>query len=110
MPSATAIVDAGAITDRPSFHRECAKVFGFPDFYGENMNAWIDCLTCLPEGDGMSAFILGADGRLFIEVVGFESFMRRVPEVCSALLECTAFVNLRYVERGDVPRLAIVPR
>ncbi len=35
------------ITDWETFHAECARVFGFPQFYGRNMNAWIDCLSYL---------------------------------------------------------------
>jgi hypothetical protein len=110
MPSATVTLDTRTITDWSSFHGECASVFGFPSFYGRNMDAWIDCLTYLPEGDGMSSFVLGADGRLFIEVLFFVDFMKRLPEVCAGLLECTAFVNLRYVEVGDSPRLVLVLR
>ena len=48
--------DCNNIRDWDSFHEEFARVYGFPDFYGRNMNAWIDCLTSLdaPE-DGISS-------------------------------------------------------
>ncbi len=29
------------------FHETFAREFGFPSFYGKNMNAWIDCMTSL---------------------------------------------------------------
>ena len=35
-------VDCARIHDWNSFHDEFATVFGFPDFYGRNMNAWIE--------------------------------------------------------------------
>jgi Barstar (barnase inhibitor) len=103
---ATVTLNADAIIDWPSFHQQCAERFGFPGFYGRNMNAWIDCLTYLPEGDGMSSFKLGPGENLSIHVVGFEQFAKRVPEISSALIECTAAVNQRYVSAGEQPRLA----
>ena len=33
------------ISDWDGFHRGFERVLGFPSFYGQNMNAWIDCLT-----------------------------------------------------------------
>jgi hypothetical protein len=57
-----------------SFHQTCREAFGFPDFYGMNMNAWIDCLTHLDEGDGMSRFHLASGETLNIEVPDTESF------------------------------------
>ena len=53
------------ITDWASFHQVCKEAFGFPDFYGANMNAWIDCLTYLTEGDGMTRFVLSEDEMLY---------------------------------------------
>jgi len=34
-----------AITDWASFHDVFMHTLGFPDFYGRNMDAWIDCMT-----------------------------------------------------------------
>ncbi len=52
------IVDVAmaGITDWGTFHDTFAQALGFPDFYGRNMNACIDCLTY--EDDGMTAFLL----------------------------------------------------
>ncbi|MEP6609167.1 MAG: barstar family protein [Burkholderiaceae bacterium] len=105
---ASVTLDTTAIHDFESFHRECKRSFGFPGFYGRNMNAWIDCLSYLPDGDGLSSFELLAGEQLFIRVPNFEAFSRRVPEVSTGLLECVAFVNRRYIEANDVPRLVIV--
>jgi RNAse (barnase) inhibitor barstar len=38
-------IDGTKITDWASFHIVCKEAFGFPSFYGENMDAFIDCLT-----------------------------------------------------------------
>ncbi len=33
-------IDTNRIVDWNSFHDVFAEAFGFPDFYGRNMNAW----------------------------------------------------------------------
>ena len=38
-------VDGSRIHDWASFNR----TFAFPDFYGRNMDAWIDCMSSLDE-------------------------------------------------------------
>ena len=73
------------------------------------MDAWIDCLSYLADGDGMCAYQLGPGERLEILLPNFEKFGRECREISSALLECTAFVNQRYVASGDMPRIALVP-
>ncbi|MFM0375819.1 barstar family protein [Paraburkholderia strydomiana] len=42
-------MDTTEIADWPSFHRLFAQIFGFPTFYGSNMDALIDCLSHLDE-------------------------------------------------------------
>ena len=101
-------LDTTKITDWPTFHSLCKDVFGFPDFYGSNMNAWIDCLSYLSDSDQMTRFELESDEQLFITVLAFESFTKRLPELSSSLLECVAFVNLRYISCGEPPRLVLV--
>jgi hypothetical protein len=71
------------------------ETFGLPDFYGNNMDAWIDCLTYLREGDGMSRFHIGQNEMLEIEITDTRRFKERVPEIFDALVECSAFVNFR---------------
>lgn len=44
-------IDANDITDVESFHTVFATAFGFPSFYGRNMDAWIDCLTCFDDSE-----------------------------------------------------------
>ncbi len=105
---ATVRLDTSLISDWDSFHRICREVFGFPDFYGMKMNAWIDCLTYLDEGDGMSRFHLVPGETLNIEVSDIESFKSRLPEIFDALVVRSADVNQRYLERGKSPLLSLV--
>ena len=95
------------INDWQSFHEVCQEVFGFPDFYGMNMNAWIDCLTYLDLGDGMSRFHLAKGETLEIEVSDAENFRSRAPEIFDALVECSSVVNNRYNEEGKPPLLSL---
>ena len=101
-------IDGRKIRDWQTFHDACARAFGFPDVYGRNMNAWIDCLTYVREGDGMSRFELGSTDVLRIEVEGAEAFSKQAPEVFVAFLECTAVVNRRHRESGEIPALHLV--
>ena len=92
------------IKDWKSFHLLCKSKFGFPDFYGTNMNAWIDCLSCLDEEDRMSHFTLEKGELLHIEISDTEDFNSRLPEIFDALVECSAFVN----RRCESPVLSLV--
>ena len=94
------------ITDWDSFHSVFAETLGFPDLYGRNMNAWIDCLTYFD--DGMTRFTV-APGELFVlEVADTKDFAARLPEIFQAFIECAAFVNYGRAEMGDPPILALV--
>lgn len=72
-----------------------------------NMNAWIDCLTYLDEGDGLSRFHLGEEEVLEIEVSDSASFRSRLPEIYDALVQCSSFVNERSVEAGKRAMLSL---
>jgi hypothetical protein len=107
---AMAQLDTESVTDWQSFHEICQEVFGFPDFYGMNMDAWIDCMSYLDEDAGMTRFNLTKGEMLHIEVTATESFNRRLPEIFDALVECSAFVNQRYVDAGKPPVLSLIFR
>jgi hypothetical protein len=72
------------------------------------MNAWIDCLTYVREGDGMSRYVLGPDEPLVIEVSETEDLNGRLPEVVEALVACSAAVNRRQIDVGEKPALHLV--
>jgi len=105
---AHAHLDGTAIGGWDAFHEQCAAVFGFPAFYGRNMNAWIDCLTYVRDGDGMSRFVLGPEEPLVIELSGAKTLKSQLPEIVDALVECTVAVNARHVEMGEQPALLLL--
>jgi len=102
----SARIETSNITDWQSFHTVFAVTMGFPDFYGRNMNAWIDCMSYM--NDEMTRFTL-APGELFhLEIVGTKDFAKRLPELFEALIECAAFVNWRRADVGEQPILALI--
>jgi hypothetical protein len=97
------------IRDWPTFHNVFQRVMGFPSFYGQNMDAWINCMTSLDSpADRMTTVSVDPGGLLVMELAKATDFERRCPEQYQALLECTAFVNFRRCEVGDAPVLAIL--
>src|SRR6267142_2180649 len=106
MAQTTVRVDADQIKDWPSFHRAFADAFGFPEFYGLNMDAWIDCLTYLDDpSSGMTKVHTTGSGVVSLVVDNAANFKKRCPEQFASLVECAAFVNWRRMEKGDVPVL-----
>jgi RNAse (barnase) inhibitor barstar len=100
-------LDTRKIVDWPTFHDACALAFGFPGFYGRNMNAWIDCLTDLRMDGGMSRVHLAAGEVLHVEMAAWNDFQRRLPHIAQALVECSEVVNDRLQEQGEEPVLAL---
>ena len=100
--------DGACISGWETFHNQSVVVFGFPDFYGRNLNAWIDCLTYVREGDGMSRFKLAPQAPLVIEVANSQAFREAVPEIFAAFIDCVAFVNRRQKEAGEKPAVQIL--
>lgn len=101
-------IDTRAITDWSSFHRVFAEAFGFPDFYGRNMDAWIDCISSLdtPE-EGMTRIRVQPGEVLTLQLNHVRDFAARCPEQYSAVIECSAFVNWRRVEGGASSLVAL---
>ena len=87
------------IRDWDSFHSVFAAAVGFPDFYGRNMNAWIDCMTSLdaPE-DGMTSVHGCRTDPVVLQLDNVDAIPQ---ELFEALVECAAVVNLRRLEIGE---------
>ncbi len=101
-------LDTKQISDWDSFHEQFRERLGFPEFYGKNMDAWIDCMSCLDDADaGMSSVTLESGEQLVIELPDVEDFRSRCPEQLEALVDCTAAVNRRFLEGGDRPVLLL---
>ena len=103
-------IDCAQIHDWETFHSVFAEILGFPNVYGRNMNAWIDCLSSLDEPlDGMTKVHAPTGGVLVLHLRNVKDFMARCSEQYSAIIECSSFVNHRPVEgRGSARASTIV--
>ncbi|HSI89353.1 MAG TPA: barstar family protein [Pyrinomonadaceae bacterium] len=100
-------IDANAIKDGASFHSVCKEAFGFPLVYGANMDAFVDCLTYIYEGNGMSEIILADAEDLTIEVIGGNDLRLRLPEIAESLSCAVEDLNERFVDEGGEPRIIL---
>lgn len=102
------LIDSEKISGWDSFHDTFAQALGFPDFYGRNMDAWIDCMTYLDDPDaGMTSTHVMPGDILVLCVSSVRTLRTRCPEIYNALVECSAFVNYRRIERGEPAVLAL---
>jgi Barstar (barnase inhibitor) len=98
------------IEDRATFHDVFARILGFPDFYGRNMDAWIDCLTSADDAAaGMIApeLVAGPGDVLTLDLEETADFAKRCPAEYADIIECSALVNRRRIEIGERPILAL---
>jgi RNAse (barnase) inhibitor barstar len=98
-------IDCNVIKDWETFHQCFHETFGFPDFYGKNMNAWIDCMTRLDEE--FSAIQVATGTILTLQLENIKSLKERCPDMDDAIIECSAFVNYRRIEIGEKPILLL---
>ena len=105
---ATVRLDGERIKDWDSFHSECRREFGFPEFYGCSMDAWVDCLSYLRDDEGMTKFRLKPDEVLHIEVAHAGLLKKAAPEILDDLTFCVIAINERYEDYGEKPALKLV--
>ncbi len=101
-------IDASMIKDWNTFHDVFADAFGFPGFYGRNMNASNDGMTYLDDSDsGMSQVTCPPGDYVVLEMENVKEFKQRCPEQFDVLVECSSFVNWRRLEVGESPLLML---
>jgi hypothetical protein len=102
------VVDTKQIVDWESFHNVFAQAFGFPSYYGRNLDGWIDCMTHLNDPTGSDTAIhVGAGEVVTLHLAHMSEFSKRCPDIHAALIDCSAFVNFRLIEQGNPPVLAL---
>lgn len=100
-------VDFRQVRDLQQIHEILAEAFLFPDFYGKNGHALIDCWSSLrfPE-EGMTGITLGQDEVLLLEVKGVTRLGRLLMQFVAAV----EAVNERAVkEMGQQPLIVLLP-
>jgi hypothetical protein len=105
----TVTIKASKILNWEEFHAYFSDLFGFPDFYGKNMNAWIDCITYLDDPrSGMNSKISVASNDLIVfEIDDAKLLKEQAEDIYLSLIECCAFVNHRRMESGGNPLIVV---
>ena len=87
-------IDLTSIKDMKEVHVFLQDKFGFPHFYGKNVNALIDCWSSLrfPE-DEMCNFTINSEEVLILRIKGFSSASQSIINQLTIAVET---VNQRY--------------
>lgn len=88
-------INRAKLIDWKSFHSGFKKELNFPDYYGENLNAWIDCMDDVSE----------KPVTLLIENVLV--LKEKAPELLMAIFECSAFINYQKIQSEQNPNLIV---
>ncbi|NHZ90208.1 barnase inhibitor [Massilia sp. CCM 8733] len=107
---ASAELNGASILGWDTFHSESRAAFGFPEYYANTMDAWVDCLSYLRDEDGMTRFRLKPNEVLEIVVKDAAAMRERVPDLLEEMTFCIAGINERYEDYGEKPALALVLR
>lgn len=98
-------IDTKRISDEESLHTVFSEAFGFPDFYGKNMSAFVDCLTNLDEQ--MSKVQVKPGEVVTLQLDHVKDFRQRAPDIYNLIVEACAFVNWRRVDIGHLPIICL---
>jgi RNAse (barnase) inhibitor barstar len=101
MKTHTVVIDGLRISDWDSFHDVFKEVLGFPDFYGRNMDAWIDCMGDIHDDTGMLNVTLPNETALILEIHDTRAVQKLNSEIFHTLVEYTAFVNRERIKFKD---------
>jgi hypothetical protein len=87
-------LDASAWTREADMHRDIAALFGFPDYYGHNLDALNDCL-----GDFAFGTDAGAAGFV-LAFTGYDVFAAHCPREAQIVLDIVADLARRAMLTG----------
>src|SRR4051794_3211214 len=99
-------VPTSTIADWDSFHDVFAAALNFPDYYGRNLNAFIDLLR-YPDAADVGVDVEDGDVLMLYLDEPHKSFANRCPDQCSFLVKALGQRNAEGVERGQWVTLAL---
>ena len=102
-------ISSQRIKDWDTVHEVFAEAFGFPSFYGRNMDAWIDCMRDISTSKhkGMTELVIEPNEKIVIDIPEAESLRKRCTEVFDHSIDCTGFVNFRHLGKGKATFLLL---
>ena len=102
------VLDGKKLVGSGCFNQTFQKKMGFPDFYGSNMNAWIDCMSYIDDPEAGMTRVRVPKGGVLTLLVQNAGYLRSADRAqYDALIECAAFVNFRRIDGGDKSVLAL---
>ena len=104
-------IELEKIVDWPSFHQEFQAKMGFPDFYGANLYAWMDCMSDLsrPGLTAMTNVLVPIGEPLALELKNLETWKTQYPELFQGFLEAVGFVNRTKMTLPDTTKILLLP-
>ena len=102
-------IPASGIVDWESFHDTLAEALRFPDYYGRNGNAFLDCLRDILDGRDVPR-TLGPGESLTIDLGELGDLRARCPEQLAALVDWTSWANGEQIDLGNEGRVVLAFR
>jgi hypothetical protein len=105
-------IPGNEIKNDSDFHDIFSKIFGFPTWYGKNMDAWIDCMSTLQVGsevDYFSKLKVEPGEILILQITHWETFRKKNDPLFVKFLDCVADVNARAVADVEKSGNGFVP-
>nr|WP_281501895.1 barstar family protein [Aliiroseovarius sp. F20344] len=101
-------IDVGKVSSWKDFHDLFARELGFPELYGRNMDAWIDCMTSLDDPEyGLTATHVEPGKTVTLYIENAAKLKSAQPQIWDALTECSTFVNLSRIDVDLPPVLSL---
>jgi len=100
-------IDARRLKDSAGLHAALNEAFGFPDEYGKNLDALVDCLTHLDDPKTRMSRVQQLPGQVALLVLDHVDANGKLSTQVRSLLDAIAFVNWRRLEKGQPPVLAV---
>lgn len=100
------LIDFYKVKTMDDFYDQLSDKLGFPDYFGRNGDALIDCLFSLryPQ-DEMTSIHVSSDEYLLLELRGFSSVEQKIKDT---LITCIEFVSKKCKEKGQSPSIVLL--
>jgi RNAse (barnase) inhibitor barstar len=98
-------IDCSKIKCWETFHELFSETLGFPDYYGRNLNALIDCLDDSEQSTALAKIACNEVFCLFLNEV--KILKQHHLDMFIAILDCVMFVNWRAVQAGRAPKIML---
>ncbi len=99
-------IDFKDVDTLDKMHEKLKQAFGFPDFYGANFNALIDCLSGIryPEY-GMSELTIGENEILNLMI---KNFPYDDESIIKTFFVAIKYVNAKYILNEESPSIHLI--